>query len=88
VVRVGKTVEKHTCALPHPVLLVRALGMARRALSAVVASLLELYRGCVGCGDGDGETGDGGGGEDDELHNSRVTEGRSLVTVGRLGIGG
>jgi hypothetical protein len=88
VVRVEKTIGKHACALPHSVLLVRALGVAGRALSAVVASLLEFYRDRVGGGDGGGETGDGGGGEDCELHDGGVVEGRSLVRVWKLGIGG
>jgi hypothetical protein len=88
VVRVGKTIGKHACALPHPVLLVRTLGVAGRALSAVVASLLELYRDRVGSGDGGGEIGDGDDSEDDELHDDSVVEGRLFVRVWKLGIGG
>jgi hypothetical protein len=88
VVRVGKTIGKHACALPHSVLLVRALGVAGCALSAVVASLLELYRDRVGGGDGGGEIGDGDDSEDDELHDDSVVEGRLFVRVWKLGIGG
>jgi hypothetical protein len=88
VVRVGKTVGKHACALPHSVLLVRALGVAGRALSAVVASLLELYWDRVGGENGGGEIGDGDDSEDDELHDGSVVEGRLLVRVWRLGISG